>query len=119
MPGHADRPAPHRPARDPCSDGGRYRQALPPAVPATRGRPRGVRNDDLRTAALGHTQVPPAHGPRGRTRSGQCAAGRHGPAGARARRVPQRGARCRDHRPQHGVPGEEGVQRGRRLGAAA
>ena len=64
-------------------------------------------------------QVAPAHGPRRRARAGQRADRRHRSRDDGRRRALQRRSRRADHRHQHGLPGEEGLQRVGRLGAAA
>ena len=64
-------------------------------------------------------EIPAPHGPRRRTRPGQRADRRHRARSHGRRRALQRRPRRTDHRHQHGLPGEEGLQRLGRLGADA
>ena len=67
-----------------------------------------------------HTrEIAASHGPRRRTGADQRADRRHRAAGAGRRGALQRRPRRADHRHQHGLPGEEGLQRLGRLGADA
>ncbi len=87
------------------------------AVPQIRRGPCGLRDDHLRCAPVDYGQVAPSHEPRGRARAARGAARRRRPRGARARRARERRSWRADHRPEHGLPGEEGLRPVVRLGA--
>ena len=116
---HADRPLSDRAEPGPGADGGRHRQAVPHAVQAAGRGPVRVGDDHQRPALVEHREIAAPHGPRRRAGAGQRADRRHRPGSAGRRRALQRRPRRADHRHQHGLPGEEGVQRLGRLGADA
>ena len=110
-PHHAGEPAVCR------ADGGCHRPALSPALQAPRRRLRGERDGDVAQGPVGEPEDEPACRSRRRGRADRGADRRHrrrddGRGGGLQRR-----ARRADHRHQHGLPGQEGVQPVGRLGA--
>ncbi len=100
------------------ADGRRDRSAVPPAVQALRRGLRSVGDGGVESAASRHGKIAAPHRSRRRAGAG-FGADRRRRSGADGRGGPlQRGARRADHRHQHGLPGEEGLQRRRGLCAA-
>ena len=93
------------------ADGGRDRPAVPPAVQAPGRRLRGQRDGDLAARPVDEPEDLAPRQPRRRDRADRRPDRRHRRADdGRGRGVQQHRPRCADHRHQHGLPGEEGVQ---------
>ncbi|TXH64882.1 MAG: hypothetical protein E6Q88_14805, partial [Lysobacteraceae bacterium] len=116
---HAHRPVQHRSAGDPGPDGGGHRQTLPAAMQAAGCGIGGVGDDHLGSAFLEHPQVAASNGPRRRACADQRADRRYHARGHGGSCALQRRARRADHRYQHGLSGEESLQRMGRFGADA
>ncbi len=100
------------------ADGGRHRPAVSPVVQAAGRGLRGVGDGRVESAPVGHGEIAAAH--RSSRRGGadrRADRGRRPARDGRCRAL-QRRARRADHRHQHGLPGEEGLQRCRRIRAA-
>jgi hypothetical protein len=116
---HANRTLPAQEQPDRRPHGGRHRSAVPPVVQEDGRGHGGVGDGDLQFPALrfGENQAPGQ--PRGRG-GADLGADRRRRSGHDGRGGPLQRQRGRpDHRHQHGLPGQEGVQRHGRLGPAA
>ena len=116
---HAHRP---HPAGEPAvrgADGGRHRPAVPPAVQAPRRGLCGERDGDLAQGPVDSAEDLAPRQPRRRGRADRGADRRHRRGHDGRGRGLQHRARRADHRHQHGLPGQEGLQQVGRLGADA
>ena len=99
------------------ADGRSDRPPVPPALPAARCRSDRIGDGDERPAPAHQCEDDAPHRPRW----GACAQVgpdcRRGPGAPRRRGAIQRRPWRRYHRHQHGLPGQEGVQRGGGIGA--
>ena len=99
------------------ADGRRHRSPVSPAVQAARRGVRGVGDGRVESRPVEHAEIAAAHRPSRRGGTDRRADRRRRSAMDGRRRALQRRARRADHRHQHGVPGQEGLQRGRGLRA--
>ena len=93
------------------ADGGRHRSSVPPALQAARRGLRGVGDGRLESASAAYGKIAAAHRSRGRGRADRRADRRRRSSDDGRRRALQRRSRRADHRHQHGLPGEESLQR--------
>ncbi len=116
---HAHRLARAEESRFRCADGRGDGSTVSTPLPPLRRRPCRGRDGRIESAAVGEREDVAPPRPRWRAGTGGRATGRRRSADAGRGSPLQRRSRRADHRHQHGLPGQEGVRRGERLGIAA